>query len=539
MIRALIATPDAALTANARAILQEAGDVEVAAVAAHAAGVTNVLGDADHGLDVVVLHQDLGPLPVLDLARDLSHRFPEVGVVLLARDPAMDLLRAAMSAGIRSVVRLPLTLAELQGAIVEANEWAQTMQGRLAAAVEQPKGGRLRGRVLTIAGGKGGVGTTTVAVQLALQFQREDPGRRVCLVDLDLQTGDVRAYLDLAHRRSVTDLIEVASELTTSHLDDAMFHHASGLRVLLPPVDGEDAEDLDAATTARILGGIRSRFDLVVIDVGSVTTDASATAVELADEVVVVVTPDVVSLRGANRLKGLWSRLQLREEGMHALLNRADRSREIQPGLAGRVVGMPLLETVLPDDVPGVEAAANTGVPERIDGRLRDAVGALQRELTGRTEPEEVAPTASSEDELARRVAAETGSISAEFTGLLLPIAAVLLVVWQAILTGYTTVAANQAAAEAARTVTVAPAASDAEVMAAARRGLFGHWSREVDVTRTVDAVHVEIPVPMLLPGTSSPWRVTTSAGIVAEPEPTLGLSATTDAHPPAGGEVT
>jgi pilus assembly protein CpaE len=223
---------------------------------------------------------------------------------------------------------------------------------------------------------------------------------------------------------------------------------------------------------------------------------------------------------------------------MHALLNRADRSREIQPGLAGRVVGMPLLDTVLPEDVPGVEAAANTGVPERIDGRLRDAVGALQRELTDRTEPEE-APAASSEDELARRVAAETGSISAEFAGLLLPIAAVLLVVWQAILTGYTTVAANQAAAEAARTVTVAPAASDAEVIAAARRGLFGHWSRGVEVTRTVDAVHVEIPVPMLLPGTSSPWRVTTSAGIVAEPEPTLGLSATTDGHPPAGGEVT
>src|SRR5690606_7616894 len=136
--------------------------------------------------------------------------------------------------GIRSVVRLPLTLAELQLAIVEANEWAQTVQARLAAAIQQPKGGQLRGRVVAIAGAKGGVGTTTVATQLALQFQRHDPERRVCLIDMDLQTGDVRAYLDLTHRRSITDLVEVAYELNTGHLDDAMFHHETGLRVLLP-----------------------------------------------------------------------------------------------------------------------------------------------------------------------------------------------------------------------------------------------------------------------------------------------------------------
>ncbi|MBS3939343.1 MAG: AAA family ATPase [Actinobacteria bacterium] len=517
MIRALLATPDAALTANARAILEEAGDIEVAAVASHASAVTTILGEADRNLDVVVLHEDLGPLPVLDLARDLNHRFPEAGVVLLARDPAMELLRSAMSAGVRSVVRLPLTLAELQLAIVEANEWAQTVQGRLAAAADQPRGGQLRGRVLAIAGAKGGVGATTVATQLALQFQRHDAGRRVCLIDMDLQTGDVRAYLDLTHRRSITDLVEVASELTTGHLEEAMFHHASGLRVLLPPAEGENAEDLDANTTARILGGIRSRFDVVVVDVGAVMNDATATALELADEVVVVCTPDVVALRGVNRLTSLWERLQVRESGIRALLNRSDKSREIQPGLAGRVVGVPMLETVLPEDVAGIEHATNTGVPERVDGRVRDAIGALAIEVSGAveaTEDAELEP--SSEETLTRRVAAaEAGSISAEFAGLILPVGIVLLLVWQAILTGFTTVLANGAAAEAARARTVD---SSANVQQVAEDYLFGYWERKVSVTASGSEVRVDIPVPMLVPGPSSPWRVRTAAGVLNEP---------------------
>lgn len=517
MIRVLLATPDAELTANARAILEEVGDIEVAAVASHAQAVTTMLGEAERDIDVVVLHEDIGPVPVLDLARDLNHRFPEAGVVLLARDPAMDLLRSAMSAGIRSVVRLPLTLAELQLAIVEANEWAQTVQGRLAAAVEQPKGGQLRGRVVVVAGAKGGVGTTTVATQLALQFQRHDPERRVCLIDMDLQTGDVRAYLDLTHRRSITDLVEVAYELNTGHLNDAMFHHETGLRVLLPPAEGENAEDLDAATTARILGGIRSRFDVVVVDVGAVMNDATATALEVADEVVVVATPDVVALRGVNRLTHLWERLQIRETGIRAVLNRSDKSREIQPGLAARVVGVPMLETVLPEDVTGIEHATNTGVPERVEGRLRDAIAALAREVSGAIEPDEDAEfEPSSEEALTRRVAAaETGSISAEFAGLVLPIAFVLLLVWQAILAGFTTVLANGAAAEAARARTVDPTANVQQI---AEDYLFGYWEGHVAVAASGDEVRVSIPVPMLVPGPSSPWRVRTSAGVLAEP---------------------
>jgi pilus assembly protein CpaE len=520
MIRVLIASPDPELIDRADALFEESGDVEVVSTAATANAVTATLSGGDEQPDVVVLHEDLGPLPVLDLARDLNHRFPDVGVVLIARDPSMDLLRSSMSAGVRSVIRFPLTLAELHGAVLEANEWAQTVQARLASSGGDGRKASLRGRMVALAGSKGGVGTTTIATQLALEMARRDPNQSVCLIDLDLQTGDVRAFLDVSHRRSITDLIEVASELTTGHLTDAMFLHHTGLRILMPPVHGEDAEDLDGATTARILGGIRSRFDTVVIDCGSVTSVASAVAVELADEVLVVCTPDVVSLRATNRLLQLWERLSVRTEGIRAILNRANKSREVQPSLAKRVVKAPFLDTVIPERDKDIEAATNAGDPSRLVGAVRDAMTELSKELLDeptRTKVDPKEDAAAREGRLEQRVTAESGALSVEFVGLLLPIGAVILTVWQVVLAGYTLLLANHAANAGARALAV-----DSDIVAvqqAARDDLHGHWHHRAHIVPVGNQVRVTIPVPLIVPGQSSPWRITTTAGTVLEPQ--------------------
>lgn len=520
MIRVLLATPDPKLTASSSTLLSEATDLEVVATAAHATAVMDALSSSDLNVDVAIVHEGLGPLPVLDLARDVNHRFPHVGVVLLSSDPSIDVLRAAMSAGIRSVTRLPLTFAELSAAIVDANEWSQAVREQFASVGEVQRTDRSRGRVVAVAGSKGGVGTTTVALQLALEVQRRDPDRRVCLVDFDLQTGDVRSYLDVAHRRSVTDLIEVASELTTGHLTDAMFTHPTGLRVLLPPVNGEDAEDLDGGTAARVLGGIRARFDTVVLDVGCTATVATVTAVEVADEVLVVCTPDVVSLRSANRLIGLWRRLQARDGGIHVVLNRTSRDREIQPSLAARVVAAPFLDSSLPERPADVEQATNAGDPARLDGPLRRAMEKLADELAAPVASDDGAVSGEDrEQQLAARIVGEHGSFAAEFVALILPIAAVLLAAWQFVLAGYTVVLANRAADDAARVLALQGRDQEA-IEEAAGGNLHGHWLRHLHVEELDDddvEVEVTIPVPLLIPGMASPWEITTTTGAVLE----------------------
>ncbi|EFL02349.1 septum site-determining protein, partial [Streptomyces sp. SPB78] len=237
--------------------------------------------------EVVLVHERVGPVPALDLIHEVVRRFPQVGVVLVTADTGTTVLTAAMDAGARGILPLPLAYDALSERVRAAAEWAAGMRRHLGNSPESGAGSG-GGRVLTVSGAKGGVGTTLTAVQLALAAQAS--GSTVALVDLDLQCGDVAAFLDVQFRRSSVDLAGIA-DLTPRVLQDAMFPHPSGLGLLLAPADGERGEEVTERAARQILGALRARHDLVVVDCGSQLTAASAAAVELADQALLVVTP--------------------------------------------------------------------------------------------------------------------------------------------------------------------------------------------------------------------------------------------------------
>ena len=134
------------------------------------------------------------------------------------------------------------------------------------------------------------------------------PGRPVCLVDFDLQKGDFRALLDTPHRRSVVDLVVVSNEISVRHLQETLYTHKDGFRLLLAPEQGEKAEDVDSAVARNVLSAVKARHALTVVDIGAVATEATAIAAEMAGQVLVVTTPDVLALRGVRRMRDLWKR---------------------------------------------------------------------------------------------------------------------------------------------------------------------------------------------------------------------------------------
>ena len=189
----------------------------------------------------------------------------------------------------------------------------------------------------------------------------------MCLAELDLQTGDLRSLLDLQSHRSIADLASVAEgEVTARSLDDTLYVHSTGLRVLLAPERGEDGEDISASAARQILGALKFQYDIVVCDVGSVMTEAGAVAVEMASSALIVTTPDVPAIRAANRLLRLWERLQI-DTPARVLLNRTSREHEIQPDFARRVLQAPMLDATLPSGFRDLEEALNTGHPERLE----------------------------------------------------------------------------------------------------------------------------------------------------------------------------
>lgn len=522
-VEVLLAVPETAPTVadQATAILEESGDLRLVTRVGSGNDVAPVL--ADRAVDVIVFHEELGPVPVLDLARDVNRRFPDVSLILLAEEQTPELLRSAMAAGMRATVTVPLSLEEFAGAVSAAGEWSQSVRDRMSRS----EGGAGQGRpgmMLTLAGAKGGVGTTTVATLVSLHLARTRSDTSVCLVDLDLQTGDVRALLDLTHRRSVVDLVPVAGELTTRHLDEALFLHRSGLSVLLPPVEGEMGEDVGSAAAQRILGGLRARFDVLIVDAGATMTEAAATAVEMADHALVVTSADVLSLRGANRLVALWDRLAVRRGGAHALVTRVSRDSEVQPELCRRVLDVPVLRTTVPARFRELEGAANTGSPDRVGDRIRDAVTRLTTELDDLEQtPDEDDTGLTSDEALADRVSAGgSGQSTVEFVAALPLVALALLLAWQLVLTGWTHVLTQNAAREGARQLSVSPAVDEDgdgvwdDVAASARRRIPASWDG-LDVRQQGTQVTVAVDVPVILPGVGRLTAISSTAGAVRE----------------------
>ncbi len=328
--------------------------------------------------DVVLVHEGVGPLPALELVREVALRFPAVGVVLLSADTGPAVYSAAMDAGARGVAALPLTADDLVTRVQAAAAWAAGMRRHLGgpAGPDGPAG-----TVVTVSGAKGGVGTTVAAVQLALAAR--SAGVPVALVDLDLQTGDLASYLDVRFRRSVADLAEI-TDLSPRVLADAMFTHASGLSLLLAPAEGEQGEAVGDRAARAVIGALRSRFAVTVVDCGSHLTGAGAVAVELADTALLLTTPDVVSVRAARRTARMWDRLQVRKpQDIRLVVNRLTRQAELQPPLVERITGAPVARTAVPAAFRELQAVVDSGHLDELDARstVKQALWALAAEI--------------------------------------------------------------------------------------------------------------------------------------------------------------
>ncbi len=561
----LLATANPELARRAQATLAE---LESITVVAHT--TDGQLLDAmveRYQPQVVLLDEHLGPLPAVDLTRQLSRNHPTIGVVQLSTHVDESALRRALSAGARAVVAANLDLTLVQGAIDAAVAWtdfAARGAGTTTTGLGDGAIGRPHGRVLALAGAKGGVGVTTLSIALAHHVLAERPGASVCLVEFDLLCGDLPAYLDLAGGRSVIDLLGVAGEATSRHIDETLYRHESGLRFLLAPPNGEDGEDVTADAARHIIQALKARFDVVLVDCGAVLNEAGSAAVELADQVVVVATPDVPALLGARRQADLWHRLDLRaRDEIRLVLNRVAKRDEVQPRLIDHVAGMSRLETTVPARFRALEASLNRrSLQPRTDGRYGKATAALADELGLVAEPapsrrfrlasrpvhlasvppaQEPAPTlvpppptplstptATSPMPTPtpmppppRHLRGVSGQATLESAGVLMVVMMVLALILQAVMAGYAFNLAGGAARAGARAAAVGQTSS---VENAATNNLPGGWAQRATVSQanptdnTGEArVTVHLDVPFLITNWTSPLTVSATATMPRE----------------------
>ncbi|MFE5165545.1 CpaE family protein [Streptomyces sp. NPDC056697] len=520
--------------------------------------------------EVVLVHERIGPAPALELIREIALRFPAVGVVLVTADAGPALYSAAMDAGARGIAGIPLAYDELAARVQGAAQWATGVRRHLGGGGD-PLAAGPGGKLVAVAGAKGGVGTTVTAVQLALAARAA--GRKVALVDLDLQSGDIASYLDVQFRRSIADLAQI-SDISPRVLQDAVFTHQTGLGLLLAPGEGERGEEVTDGTARQVIGALRSRFELVVVDCGTQMTSAGAAAVETADIALLVTTPDVVAVRAAKRMVRLWDRLQIRKaEETVTVVNRHTRSAEIQPQLVQRATGTTVARTAIPAGFKELQPAVDSGRMQDLDAKsaVKQALWGLAGELGlvdaappggGRRAAHRGGHAAGGSGEralsgLRRRHAIEAGGdpaqgsvgdgtdalneiappstrgflrkrggerggdrgqVTVEFLGVLPLALIVLAVVWQVVLVGYTYSLAGNSADKGARAGATKGAGACQD---AASKDIPGSWSADIDCAGGDGSVYkatVKLHVPILFPGAADfPWTVTGTAGAADE----------------------
>jgi pilus assembly protein CpaE len=217
-----------------------------------------------------------------------------------------------------------------------------------------------RGRIITVFSNKGGVGTTTVATNLAVALATEHR-KSVCLVDLVLQFGSVTSFLNLEPSYTILDLVKNLKHLDPMLLEGSLVRHASGVRVLAEPFHAEDASTIKHTDVEEILTALLQSFDFVIVDAPKEFDDNVAVAVEKSHQVLFVTEMDIPSLKNSRRAIDLFQRVGVHQANIRLLLNRHIKSKIIDVAAVEKALGTKVFWT-LPNDYPTAISAINQGL---------------------------------------------------------------------------------------------------------------------------------------------------------------------------------
>src|SRR6478672_5009608 len=290
---------------------------------------------------VVVLGPNISFGDAVTVCEGLRTSRPATSVVFVR--PALDtaLLARAMQAGAREVVAMD-DLHLVAGAVSRAHSFSQALRG--------PEASKHNGHVISVFSPKGGVGKTTVAVNLALALT-DNGARQVCLVDFDLAFGDVAITLQLFPSHTIEHAIGSEEDLDAPMLNSLLTRYQDSLKVLAAPSHPDVRERISPLLISKVLRTLRTMYDYVVVD----------TAPDETDECIIVATLDVPTLKNVKVALDTLEMLNIGRGHRYLLLNRADDSVGIGAEKVETILGMNVASQI--STSIDIAAATNAGTP--------------------------------------------------------------------------------------------------------------------------------------------------------------------------------
>jgi pilus assembly protein CpaE len=343
--------------------------------------------------DVVLMDINMPDMDGIAAAELLTQVAPACQVIMMSVQSEADYLRRSMLAGAMDFLIKPFSGEELSNSIRRVHAMGSTRRPAPAPAAaaaapasrERVEAGRTPGgAVLAFFSPKGGTGCTTLAVNLAVALPAAT-NSKVVLVDASLQFGDVGALLNLPPTsHSILALTtRKTGGLDTDHLNAILTPHTSGLRVLLAPPQPEMAEAISPDLMREVIGHLRKVFDYVVVDTWSFLNETVLSVFDLADQIYVVLTPEIPAIKNTKLLFDVMAELDYPLDRLRLLVNKVDRSTGIRVSQIEANLKHPIAAQFALDERT-VSQSVNEGRPFVLSDRstvLAEGVVALAKQV--------------------------------------------------------------------------------------------------------------------------------------------------------------
>jgi pilus assembly protein CpaE len=340
--------------------------------------------------DVIVMDINMPGMDGVAAAEIISQRLPTSPIIMMSVHGEAEQLKRSITAGAREFLVKPFSADEFATTIRQVFERELARREQVTASMPAMPLSTISAedlgehQVIAVFSPKGGAGRTTVATNLALALHRETGGS-VCLVDANLQFGDVGVLLNLNPKnRSMLDAVE-GGEPDRDIINSVVIDHSTGIRVLLAPPSPEGADLVTPAYLRKMIETLHAGHDFVVVDLPAALNDHSLAMMDMADQIVVLTALEITTIKNVRLFLEVADQLEYDRSKIRLVVNRSDSAQGIRLADVEASIRRSIDGSIVSDGRLAV-LAVNRGVPFVVshpDGALSRDITKLARTLAG------------------------------------------------------------------------------------------------------------------------------------------------------------
>jgi pilus assembly protein CpaE len=314
------------------------------------------------------------PDQAIKLIKRLTAQCPTTAIISAAQSASGDLILESLRSGAREFLHLPIKADELKTVLDRVGEFC-------AGQVESPK---KKGKMIALFSSKGGCGTSFLATNFAAST-----GARTCLVDLNLQAGDLPLFLGIDPKYSIADMVENRSRLDEDLMTSFITPYSAKLSLLAAPKEADSADEIEPEHVFEVLQRLRESFDYVVLDPQHTYDAITLAALDQSDEIIIVLTLDIPAIRSTQRALEIFDRLGYPRKKIRIVVNRFSKQIDLDLRQVEKFLNEPVIGFIGSDYQLAV-TSINLGTPLSLsepDSKIAQEIRRVARTVTGSDAP--------------------------------------------------------------------------------------------------------------------------------------------------------